>query len=213
MVRKMKFMEFLKSHPFGKDYCVEYEKYCKSHHKEPLFNTNTIIGTLELERDNTNNKNMYYKINENRFCDKSLFDEYTALSKLYNALKDYGTPSDDYEDLFIYRFSGIYQKGTSIVEKYRSEIKMIWEWKKEQTLPVIIRLLYQEGKTGIKPYRAIASYFGIEETNGLSSMCNSVGKKSLDSISATLTDCGFTGFDDIVQQIKEEKDTRKKKHQ
>lgn len=216
MVKKVKFEEFLRDHQYGKVFCKEYKSYCLSHQIEPKININSILDMpLSLERDKPSyDKNWYYKLNENRFSnpDEGLDGEYTALSKLYNALKNYGTPSNDYEELFIYRFSGIYQKDAPI-EKYRSEIKMNWEWKSKQTLPVIIRLLYQEGKTGIKPYRAIASYFGIEETNGFSSMCNNVGKKSLDSISATLTDCGFTGFDDIVQQIKEEKDTRKKKHQ
>ena len=61
--------------------------------------------------------------------------------------------------------------------------------------------LFQE-KTGRIPYKAIASYFGIEDTNGFSSLCKSVGQNSLESIRAMLTDCGFTGFDDIVQQIK-----------
>ena len=201
MARKMKFMEFLKSHPFGKDYCVEYEKYCKSHQVEPLFNTNTIIGTMELERDNTINNNMYYKLDENRFCNKSLIGEYTALSKLYDALKNYGTPTRDYKELFIYRFSGIYQKDTPL-EKYRSENKMEWNWTIKQTLPVVIRLLFQDEKTGRIPYKAIALYFGIEDTNGFSSLCKKVGNNSLESIRAMLTDCGFTGLDDIVQRIK-----------
>ena len=211
MVRKMKFMEFLKSHPFGKDYCVEYEKYCKSHQVEPLFNTNTIIGTMELERDNTINNNMYYKLDENRFCNKSLIGEYTALSKLYDALKNYGTPTRDYKELFIYRFSGIYQKDTPL-EKYRSENKMEWNWTIKQTLPVVIRLLFQDEKTGRIPYKAIALYFGIEDTNGFSSLCKKVGNNSLESIRAMLTDCGFTGLDDIYQQIIDEKENSKKKH-
>jgi hypothetical protein len=158
---------------------------------------------LNLERDKPSyDKDKYYKLNENRFStpDEGLDGEYTALSKLYNALKNYGTPSDDYEELFIYRFSGIYQKDAPI-EKYRSENKMEWNWKRKQTLPVVIRLLFQE-KTGRIPYKAIASYFGIEDTNGFSSLCKSVGQNSLESIRAMLTDCGFTGFDDIVQQIK-----------
>ena len=204
LVRKLKFEKFVKKHRFGKDFCEEYKRYCLFHTIEPRININSILDIpIELERDTSSNeRNRYNKISENRFFNHNgdLHVEYTALSKLYNALKNYGTPSDDYEELFIYRFSGIYQKDAPI-EKYRSENKMEWNWKRKQTLPVVIRLLFQE-KTGRIPYKAIASYFGIEDTNGFSSLCKSVGQNSLESIRAMLTDCGFTGFDDIVQQIK-----------
>lgn len=204
MVKKIKFEEFLRGHQYGKVFCEEYKSYCSSHQIEPKINISSILDMpLNLERDKPSyDKDKYYKLNENRFStpDEGLDGEYTALSKLYNALKNYGTPSDDYEELFIYRFSGIYQKDAPI-EKYRSENKMEWNWTIKQTLPVVIRLLFQE-KTGRIPYKAIASYFGIEDTNGFSSLCKSVGQNSLESIRAMLTDCGFTGFDDIVQQIK-----------
>lgn len=217
MVKKLNFEEFLREHQYGKVFCEEYKSYCSSHQIEPRININSILDMpLHLERDKPSyDKNRYYKLNKNRFnnCNEGLDGEYAALSKLYNAMKKYGTPSDDYEELFIYRFSGIYQKGTSIDEKYSSEIKMNWEWRIKQTLPVIVRLLYQEGKNDKIPYKPIASYFGIEETNGFSSLCNKIGEKSLNSFRAMLTDCGFSGFDDIVQQIKDAKDNSKNKHQ
>lgn len=217
MVKKMKFMEFLKSHPFGKDYCVEYKKYCISQKAEPLFNIDSIIGIpWGLERDNpSKDKSWYYKLNMNRFVNQSvgLVDEYNALSKLYDALIDRGSsPIVHCKDLFIYRFSGIYQKGAPIEQKFRLENKMEWKWNKKQILPVIIRLLYQEGKGGRPPYTTIASFFDNEDSKGFSSKCKNVGEKSLKEISAMLKGCGFTGFDDIYQEFIDEKEYSKKKH-
>ena len=216
LVRKLMFEKFVKKHRFGKVFCEEYKRYCKVHMIEPRININSILGMpLELERDTpSNEKNRYYKISENSYFNHNgdLNVEHESLSKLYNALIANGcSPVACNKGLFIYRFSGIYQKGTQIDREFRLENKMEWKWSRKQILPIIIRLLFQEGKGGKPPFSAIASFFKNEDPKSFSSKCKHVGENSLNGRCEMLKQCGFTGFDDIRQQILDEKKTSAKK--
>lgn len=214
MVKKLNFEEFLREHQYGKVFCEEYKSYCSSHQIEPRININSILMLLERD-DPSYNKKRYYRLSEKRISNNNgdLSDEYNALSKLYDALKEQGcSPKEECKQLFVYRFSGICLQGSQIDREFGLENKMEWEWSKKQILPVIIRLLYQEGTMGHVPYTDIASFFKNENSNSFSSKCKHVGKKSLSAICDMLKQCGFTGFDDIYQHIIGEKEYSKKKH-
>ncbi len=214
MVKKIKLEEFLRNHQYGREFVEEYKKYCSTNHIEPKININSILMLLERD-DSSYNRKRYYRLSEKRISkyNGDLSDEYNALSKLYDALKKYGcSPKEECKQLFVYRFSGICLQGTQIDREFGLENKMEWEWSKKQILPVIIRLLYQEWTVGPIPYTDIASFFENENPKGFSSKCKHVGKKSLTAICNMLKQCGFTGFDDIYQQIIEEKKNSKNRH-
>ena len=214
MVKKIKFEEFLRNHQYGREFVEEYKKYCSTNHIEPKISINSILMLLERD-DPSYNKKRYYRLSEKRISNNNgdLSDEYNALSKLYDALKEQGcSPKEECKQLFVYRFSGICLQGSQVDREFGLENKMEWEWSKKQILPVIIRLLYQEGTMGLIPYTDIASFFKNENSKSFSSKCKHVGKKSLTAIYDMLKQCGFTGFDDIYQHIIDEKENRKKKH-
>lgn len=215
---KKQFVDMVKKHEFGMAFCNEYLRLCGLCSIDPIFDVNKVINGVNLiyDKDNTRGKEWFVRIPEDRIAgsDGKLADEnrnalfYRNLSSLYDDLSDYATITNDQRRLFIYRLSGVYEEGCNVNEEFNPNFKMEWTWKRKQFLPVLAHMLF-ESEDGFVPQMAVVRFFGLTDSNGMTSLWQRLSSKRFDEYKCLLENCGFTVPDYVKKKFDDIHKTRK----
>jgi hypothetical protein len=215
---KKQFVDMVKEHEFGMAFCNEYLRLCGLCNIDPLFDVNKVINGVNLlyDKDNTHGKEWFVRIPEDRIAgsDGKLTDEnrnalfYRNLSSLYDGLSHYATITNDQRRLFIYRLSGVYEEGCNVNEEFNPNFKMEWTWEPKHVLPVLTHMLF-EGKDGIVPQMAVIRFFGLTNSNGMTSQWQKLSSERFDEYKCLLKNCGFTVPDYVKEKLDEIHQTQK----
>lgn len=215
---KKQFVEMVKKHEFGMAFCNEYLRLCGLCSIDSIFDVNKVINGVNLlyDKDNTHRKEWFVRIPEDRIVgfDGKLTDEnknallYRKLSSLYDSLSDYAAITNDQRRLFIYRLSGVYEEGCNVNEEFNPNFKMEWTWKRKQILPALAHMLF-EGEDGFVPQMAVVRFFGLTDSNGMTSQWQGLSSKRFDEYRCLLENCGFTIPDYVKKKLDEKQQMRK----
>ena len=190
----LSFINQLKKHEYGMDYCLEYIDYVSKKGIKPLFNSNIIIGEktkVTIDKDKSH-KNWFEQIHKSKVKNGNDEELFKAVRILFHKLKDNGDISESTpESLFVYRFTGFLIPNSP-------EYKIEWTRDKKNPLAYIIKCLFtrKDGATDIvkPPYKKVLSFFSPQMSNG-TSLADSLDALQKPKIVAMLNECGFVNVD------------------
>lgn len=103
-VQQAVFMEKVKNHKFGREFCLRYLEYCDKNEIKPVFPVEEI---LDISPDMENINKQWYPMSHIPMTDEHK-ERFYQLSALFDLLTKDGILSDSSQKrLFVYRFSGL----------------------------------------------------------------------------------------------------------
>jgi hypothetical protein len=192
--KTLKFIQHLRNHKYGRDFCNEYKVYLNNSNERPLFDLGVIVPSMPtLERDNHIEHNDWFKpIDKSKVASQNEEDIFKAVRELFYKLKENKCiASDSSENLFIYRFTGY-------LTPQPLEAKIKWIGSYNNTLAFIFKCLYTK-KDGVheisKPkYSKLVEFFTPRISNG-SALADSLDSRKKLKIMVMLKECGFVNID------------------
>lgn len=195
------FIEFLKKHKYGTEFCEEYERYIKENPGvKPLFDTKLVLDPIPtLERDKEGKyKKWYIEIKTSKLKVQTDEGRYKAFSDLYDKLIDTRYISQhSSKKVFVYRFTGFL---TSVDLENKIEwLGSIGEW------AFLIMCLYKSSEDK-PPYTPMSKYFHFQNyipkktNNSYTTLGEKLDEKKMVKVLSILEESGFEK-DNIIEDV------------